>query len=1001
MLYTNYLKHGLMVCFGILGHCATASAAVTISEVMPCNTSTYLNTGNYNFSGYIEFANSGSDTVNLKGHTIDHYKQGKNGQELKWSWTIDKDFLVPGKGYNLLFADESNLQDHAPFKLDADGGQLVLQADQKVVFQTEYPKQVPGISYGACNGTTGYMEPTPYAANTKAHATLSRTKAPLFSEKGGMKTEGFLLTLTCADGGSTIYYTTNGDMPTTESAVYTDPILVDSTHSIRAMAVSDGKLHSATTTHSYIFPDEKHANCGPITLPIVNLVTNYAYFYDNTIGISVIGTNGVKGEKDCIRTKANHNQDWKRPVAFQYIVGGEQVFSQEVEAAVEGGCSRGEPIRSLSLKASKKSGASDMPYHFFQSKPTLFHKTLHLRNGGTAYKEVCFRDGLMQTFATGMNIDYQAYQPVAYYINGKYQGLMALNERTNADYIKTNHGVDEEDIDLVTLSDQLGVRASKGDLVAYKELTAYLKDNYQKDPGFLQGVEQRMDLDEYIDYQIFQQFIVNTDWPGNNTKIWCDRKNGGRFRWILFDTDFGFGLSGYSYLGTETKNMISWCVGSAPTQWANKQSWMTEIFLNLSKCPDFKKKFVTKSLIHLSTTFSQEHIKAVFDSIVGLVETEYCAYKGKSAAAASGAMRSFALKRAPYVLSHLKTYSVATGDAAFLLNANVDGATFTINGETVAGFDGRYLTGFESEIKAYPPVGYTFAGWQMSDPAAFGVKEAAEASAGNLPGKCTFSLLADGALTAIFVPETSAPNTLLINEICASSNAESKNADDYGKYPDWIEIRNYGNQPVDLAGMALSTSKNNLAMSVLPFGSEKTIVPAGGHKIVWAKGDAVDGALYLNFKLDIDKRKDVFLSNAEGEIISQGFYDAHNTNESYGWEKDEDKNWVVFGTCSDNGFAATPGSKNAANCSASEIIYNSEALAKARLQPNPATNAVTITCDEEMLCVEILNANGQAVMKTQAGGTCLTVNIAHLPKGIYIAKMTCNENVHVQKLVKE
>ena len=50
------------------------------------------------------------------------------------------------------------------------------------------------------------------------------------------------------------------------------------------------------------------------------------------------------------------------------------------------------------------------------------------------------RDGYMQALSKPMNLDYQAYQPVAYYLNGEYKGLMGLRERTNKDYVEANYG---------------------------------------------------------------------------------------------------------------------------------------------------------------------------------------------------------------------------------------------------------------------------------------------------------------------------------------------------------------------------------------------------------------------------------------------------------------------------------------------------------------------------------------------------------------------------------
>ena len=200
-------------------------------------------------------------------------------------------------------------------------------------------------------------------------------------------------------------------------------------------------------------------------------------------------------------------------------------------------------------------------------------------------------------------------QPIAYYINGVYQGLMNLNERTNADYIEANHDIEEDKIDLITLSDQLGIRASVGTKDAYTNLTKHINQFWKMDPTeYYEGACARMDMDEYVDHNIFQQFIVNTDWPGNNTKIWRE-KDGGKFRWMLFDTDFGLGLPGYEYLGSFTKNMIKWCSGDGNPQWANNRSWMTEIFDGLKRNKMFERKFTTKYLIHLSTTFTQERTR--------------------------------------------------------------------------------------------------------------------------------------------------------------------------------------------------------------------------------------------------------------------------------------------------------------------------------------------------------------------------------------------------------
>ena len=76
---------------------------------------------------------------------------------------------------------------------------------------------------------------------------------PTFSLVGGEYTEAQTVTLNCETEGATIYYTTNGDDPTTESTQYNteDPITVSETTTIKAIAVLNGvesKVAEATYT---------------------------------------------------------------------------------------------------------------------------------------------------------------------------------------------------------------------------------------------------------------------------------------------------------------------------------------------------------------------------------------------------------------------------------------------------------------------------------------------------------------------------------------------------------------------------------------------------------------------------------------------------------------------------------------------------------------------------------------------------------------------------------
>lgn len=983
---------------------STYFTQLRFSEVMPCNISTYINTDTYNFAGFVEFFNGASYSVNLKDCVLSHYKLSSKGKySLKWQWQISNDLPIKGSSYDIVWMDETDKTKHAPFKLDADGGYLTLYSGDMLIDSIAYGPLDAHISYGRYGNTVGYMNATPYQENTLAVAdrVADRCQIPTFSQKPGVLTSSTTVSLQCATSTAVIYYTLDGTEPSESNGlVYSQPLTVDENTNIRARAYQSGKIPSKIATASYLFEDAKHSKCGGFTVPIVSITIDELYYDDPMYGMFVRGSNGVSGEKSCQMEVANYNHDeWKRPLNFEYIVDGQQVVSQEVEAAIEGGCSRNSAIKSISLKTSKRTGKSQYDYHFFESKPEVFHQTLHLRNGGSGYSCVPFRDGLMQTFAHGMNIDYQAYQPVAYYMNGSYIGMMALNERTNSDYVKANYGYDEDEIDVITVSDQLGISASKGTMEAYDELVSYLNDNDPNSPNYFKGACERMDMDEYLDYQVFQQFIVNGDWPGNNTKIWRLKKNG-LFRWILFDTDYGMSLCYQGAQFSSSMNMIEWCQGKNAS-WANKYEWMVNIFKPLSQNEEFKKRFVTKFLINLQDRFSKENIEAVFDSITSLVSAEYCAYKSTDAVNETSSMRKFALERPANIYKHLTSYVGGKSAVDLKITSNVK-ASFSLNGETFSSFEGKYIAGYDFDLYVYAPMGYVFDHWEISEEKNLNATQKSEAVGTSfLPGRLSGTLSGAVTLNAVFTKSSSEMPTLVINEVCSSSDAQSGNADDYNSYPDWIELYNYGTKAIDLSGFYLTNSKND-ALSTLPLNAnEELVIAAGGHKLLWAKGENRLGANYLNFKLDNDKRSTICLSYSDGAseiMVDCVEYETHPTNGSYGRVTDNNEAWTIFDLCSTSlALAATPNKANGSACGLTDVEEALEIPSGISLYPNPAKEYLMIVTNEKVAGYSIYSANGSLLERRL--GDVSRISLDGYASGFYVIEVQTADNNYREKFV--
>jgi hypothetical protein len=147
--------------------------------------------------------------------------------------------------------------------------------------------------------------------------------------------------------------------------------------------------------------------------------------------------------------------------------------------------------------------------------------------------------------------------------------------------------------------------------------------------------------------------------------------------------------------------------------------------------------------------------------------------------------------------------------------------------------------------------------------------------------------------------------TLVINEFMASNNSASGYHDPAGDYDDWIEIYNFGDTPIDLAGMYLSDKPDNPTKWQFPSGySSQTTVLAGGFVVIWADEESSEGPLHTNFKLSADG-EDILLSDANENLIDSITFGPQTANISYERYPDAQNNWQFSST-------ATPGAHNIA-----------------------------------------------------------------------------------------
>ncbi len=910
--------------FSSLLSVSSVFADVIISEIMPCNVSTKVG-DLYNFRGWVEFYNDGESSVDLNGSVIRQYKK-KGG--LKWEWTIEYSFVVPAKGYKTIFFDKipkdvssPQKSGHSCYKVDVDGGKLELYCTDGSFSELSYPAMVPYLSYGICNGVEGFMEPTPKEKNKTSYADLSvsRCAKPVFSgvQPGAYPSVTGKLTIKSSNSDS-IYYTTNGKEPTpVNGKKYKEPIEISKTKVIRARAYGKNMLPSEIMTSSFIaYGEDRYKDCTPS--PVVSIVADSSYFYGDNWGIYVVGNNGIEGEKDCVKERANYNQDWDRPVNLEYYEGTTLKFSQEADVAVMGGCSRksDNSVKSLKMSTGKKFGTPLFNYNPFKDskKKDNVYASFQLRNGGNAYEEaqVRVRDGFMQSIAKCMgNIDYQAYQPVGFYLDGTYKGIMGLRERTNKDFVFSNYGYEEDEIDVVEITQET-IEATAGDLTAYNAMIDYAKNNYTS-ASYLSKMNDFLDLDEYLNYMIFEQFIVNTDWPGNNYKLWRYRA-GGKFRCILYDTDFGLGLySDWPNYGVKETNMIKWCMGQGdkvnwgngtpkePYMFTEEYRWKTILFYGLMQNEDFKRMYLTKSLIHLENALSYENIKLVWNDIVDRASCEYRAKFGTELSDKKS-MLEFAKGRNEVVYSQLADFFKLENEKVNLtLSSSSSKAGFFVNNVQVDDnkFSMSCLKGMSVKLSANLPDGYVVKRWTVGD-------ETFSTST------IEVEMNGDVSVSLEITEDKDVAPTIMINEVCSKNTILVDEGT--GSKPDWIELYNYGTSSVDVAGFYISDDPSNPLMHKIERGYTSTIIPAKGHLLLWASDNSNYGPLHLGFKLSDTNGETLVLSKALRDTVvtvDKVVVPQIGENNSYGRSSDGAKTFATFAACNDGySMEATPGDAN-------------------------------------------------------------------------------------------
>ena len=111
-----------------------------------------------------------------------------------------------------------------------------------------------------CVSSTGWFiiaaaQWNPFTGSSLIQEDPTAVSKPQFSVAGGTYYSAQQVAISCATAGATIRYTTDGSEPSETSAIYSQPLTISSTTTLKACAYKDGLTSSAITVATYTLAD--------------------------------------------------------------------------------------------------------------------------------------------------------------------------------------------------------------------------------------------------------------------------------------------------------------------------------------------------------------------------------------------------------------------------------------------------------------------------------------------------------------------------------------------------------------------------------------------------------------------------------------------------------------------------------------------------------------------------------------------------------------------------
>lgn len=627
-------------------------------------------------------------------------------------------------------------------------------------------------------------------------APAQKTTSVRFSKDGGWFNAPIRVILQ-ADLGASIYYTLNGQSPSSKTNRYTKPLSITETTTVQAIAYKNGKA-SKVQVNNYFIEENIPPNFMVAALAVEPSILN-----DPVTGWLHAGP-----QADTAYPYHNANY-WSRREVVAHIELFEtdktRFYADRVGLKLFGGMSRTFNQKSFAIAARRDYGNEGRIHHpIFPDRDHKSYKHLVIRNAGSDAEKAHFRDVFMTSLMDGQDIEKQSFRPCILFVNGEYWGIYFIRDKVNRHFIEYSTEVDDDSLDLIEHQNSVKF----GSISHYNAMLRYVREHDLSDANAFQYIQTQMDVNNFLTLQTAQIYFDNHD-AGGNIKFWRPQTPDGRWRWVLYDTDWGFGLQdeqAYQF------NTLALHTQPDAQGWPNPP-WSTFILRNLLENPGFERDFINRFCDNMNSIFETNRVITQIDTFEQLLLPAYDRhakrwdYRRNIWEKHLRTMREFARQRPKYMRQFLSEM-FDTGEN-ISLKVDIEGSgTVLINNHLSIqnNFTGQYFKRVPISLEARPEQGYRFLGWELPDGK---VKKTAL----ELPLNIAENTI---QIKAIFEPSKSnIKGSIVINEI-APNNKETG---------DWLEIFNHSEQTVFLKDWTLRDMHRS-------FRFPNSSIPAKGYLIV-------------------------------------------------------------------------------------------------------------------------------------------------------------------------